>query len=236
MWAGWILLASPRTGELDKIGRMVLAGQTFAPGVVENTLANVDSLSLRRSCDKRSLAALLILYGYLEQDDTTTTEDVSLADRMRTDGEATARQLAICDPHQSFAWLSLYSARIAKRGFDDTAQRLLAMSYRTAPREAWIAGRRSIMAVHVFKYLDPATQAHVLDDAAGLTEAGLEDFAVQLYMAGSPAFKKQLVSRLLQLSAGRQSGVVDAFDRAGVVLPAALEKPDGLPWHQKSGF
>ena len=127
--------------------------------------------------------------------------------------EARTRQILGCSPRDSFAWLMAFGLEtqhgiLSRHAFD-----LLAMSYETSPREAWLALRRIIVAVPLVLMAPEPVQANVLDEYMNLIRHRFVDVPARVYLSASAATQALLQSRIDQLDPTSKKLFSEELDR-----------------------
>jgi hypothetical protein len=127
--------------------------------------------------------------------------------------ETRATQALSCTPRDSLVWLVLFGLQTAHGVLDNRAFDLLAMSYQTAPNEAWIAVRRILLAIPVVRSAPEPMQATILTEFQNLIANGYVDMPARAYQNASETVRKDLQARVEQLDARRQKTFADAVQK-----------------------
>jgi len=152
---GWALDAFPRDIGLAterQISRRVAEGYTLDPDVVARAASRVAAAGSDCRGDTTRMTAYLEVKRAEDALRAQATSNLKEAfDRL---GQALDRRLS-CAPTDGFAWFSLFWLRLATGGFTPADEKLLAMSYQTAPEEVWVARRRNLVAGALLPLLGP---------------------------------------------------------------------------------
>ncbi|GGE48815.1 hypothetical protein GCM10007276_27470 [Agaricicola taiwanensis] len=117
------------------------------------------------------------------------------ADDERRQLEADMSALAQCNPNEGF--FPLVGAALAL-GNGDTAGfgSGLMTSYRNAPRENWIALRRSPLALERFDDLSPDLQRHAVEEFSNFVNSGMNDEAADIFTGLDAETRGHLIASL----------------------------------------
>lgn len=113
--------------------------------------------------------------------------------------EARTRQVLGCSPRDSLGWVIAFGLQVQHGELNEQTFQLLAMSYETSPNEAWIAVRRTALAVPVLLTASPRIQEEVLDEFENLVRRGFIEMPARAYAKASPAIRILLDSRVNKL-------------------------------------
>jgi hypothetical protein len=127
--------------------------------------------------------------------------------------EARARDALSCTPRDSFVWLVLFGLQTAHGVLDEHTFALLAMSYQTAPNEAWIAVRRVLLAVPVVRSAPGPMQETILTEFQTLIANGFFDMPARAYQNASEAVRRDLQARVEQLDTRSQKYFAEALQK-----------------------
>jgi hypothetical protein len=163
-------------------------------------------------CDSHAQHALLLMEIPLV-DAALRSGDLAAFNQRTRSLEARAKQALSCAPRDSLFWLVLFGLQTAHGVLDEHAFDLLAMSYQTAPNEAWIAVRRILLAVPVVRSAPGPMQEVILAEFQNLIANGYVDMPARAYQNASEAVRRDLQARVEQLDTGRQKSFADAVQR-----------------------
>jgi hypothetical protein len=230
-WAATAYMALPRDGKVQRIGERIIAGDGFAPEVLTRWADRLDA-SLASTCDARHLThALFVQMRAVEIE--RERGDLAAIDR-RIDG---ARRAVVhtlgCAPTHSFAWLALYWLDSVRLGYEPALQRFLEQSYRTGPRETWVAARRNPLAMSVFEDLSPDGQERAIAEFVDLVHVVQLDLAAELFRTLGPDLQARIVPRLAEVPLDLRRHFARKLERRGVEvsLPGVAPRVE-RPWHR----
>jgi hypothetical protein len=182
-------------------------GQTTETRVLASAAAQDTS-----ACDSHAQHALLLMEIPLA--DAALRSGALEAFNQRTRSlETRATQALSCTPRDSLVWLVLFGLQTAHGVLDNRAFDLLAMSYQTAPNEAWIAVRRILLAVPVVRSAPEPMQSTILTEFQNLIANGYVDMPARAYQNASETVRKDLQARVEQLDARSQKTFADAVQK-----------------------
>lgn len=133
-------------------------------------------------------------------------------------------------PSNSFLWLAGYWLQELKSDRADHGLQLLKMSYEFGPREAWIAVRRSPLALRMFSILPPELTVASTTEFVGLMRAGLYEDAANILAGPGWPIREMLIGKLAGIGEDdrrRLGKILDAKDLPGSEL-LRLKKPEAI--------
>jgi hypothetical protein len=163
-------------------------------------------------CDSHAQHALLLMEIPLA-DAALRSGDLAAFNQRTRSLEARAKQALSCTPRDSLDWLVLFGLQTAHGVLDEHAFDLLAMSYQTAPNEAWIAVRRILLAVPVVRSAPKPMQEAILAEFQNLIANGYVDMPARAYQNASEAVRSDLQARVEQLDTRHQKSFADAVQK-----------------------
>jgi hypothetical protein len=164
------------------------------------------------ACDSHAQHALMLMEIPLA-DAALRSGALDPLNRRTRSLEARARQALSCTPRDAFVWLVLFGVQTAHGVLDAHTFDLLAMSYQTAPNEAWIAVRRILLAVPVVRSAPGPMQETILAEFQRLIANGYVDMPARAYRNASEPVRRELQARVDQLETSRQKSFADAVQR-----------------------
>jgi hypothetical protein len=164
------------------------------------------------ACDSHAQHALLLMEIPLA-DAALRSGALDPLNRRTRSLEARARQALSCTPRDAFVWLVLFGVQTAHGVLDAHTFDLLAMSYQTAPNEAWIAVRRILLAVPVVRSAPGPMQETILAEFQRLIANGYVDMPARAYRNASEPVRRELQARVDQLETSRQKSFADAVQK-----------------------
>jgi len=163
-------------------------------------------------CDNHAQHALLLMEIPLADAALRSGAARDYDERVRS-LESRARAALTCTPRDSFIWLVLFGLETGHGVLDQRAFDLLAMSYETSPNEAWIATRRTTLAIPVVLSAPAPIQQRILTEFQGLVSNGFVELPARAYLRASGATRALLQSRIELLDASRQRAFSEALQR-----------------------
>jgi hypothetical protein len=164
------------------------------------------------ACDSHAQHALMLMEIPLA-DAALRSGALDPLNRRTRSLEARARQALSCTPRDAFVWLVLFGVQTAHGVLDAHTFDLLAMSYQTAPNEAWIAVRRILLAVPVLRSAPGPMQETILAEFQRLIANGYVDMPARAYRNASEPVRRELQARVDQLETSRQKSFADAVQK-----------------------
>lgn len=195
----WPLAAWPSFWEATPardIAARIIAGERLGPRAIEQSLKRIEAEHVLRLQQPELLRArsLIRLRVAEEAMNRGNSEE---ADR---DFEAAQQQLIAAlevTPSDSFLWLSLYSVKTTRNGFDTSAVRYLDQSYLAGPHEGWISLQRNRLALAIFPSLIDRTQQAVVSEFAEIVDGDFIEQAARTLTGVGWARKELLLGALL---------------------------------------
>jgi hypothetical protein len=197
VWGTLSLDQSIVAGDFWDVEAQLLRFENFSQAASVRTLESAAARSLN-PCDTHSQRALLLMELSLADADlrSSATSDF---DRRVQSLETRTRRILSCTPRDSFAWLVAFGLE-AGRGVTARSFDLLAASYETSPREAWVGLRRMIVAIPLTLSAPEHIQRMILDEFEHLVRHRFVEIPARLYFNASAEIRTLLDSRIEQLS------------------------------------
>jgi len=161
-----------------------------------------------RACDSHAQRALLLMEIPLPEA-ALRAGVVSDFDQRTHSLETRAKQALSCAPRDAFVWLVMFGLEVGHGILDQHAFDLLAMSYETAPHEAWIAVRRILLATPILRSAPEPLQDRILTEFQDLIRDGYFDMPARAYRNASGAVRQLMQARIDQLEPQRQKSFAD---------------------------
>lgn len=191
-WGLFFLLHPDQETRLNGFATRILASDRFDG--LESLVPSLEASEARSPCDAIELRSDVVIRTRLHE------EAVAAADPKRADRylkglrEAVDRAIA-CAPTEGFLWFIRYWVRINQGAEVGPQLENLAMSYRQAPVEGWIAVRRNAYALAVYELLAEDQKRAVVSEFAALVNSGLLAVAVRnLLGPGWPVRERLLLA------------------------------------------
>lgn len=197
VWGTLSLEQSVVAADFWDVESQLLRFENFSRAASVRTLESAAARSLK-PCDSHSQRALLLMELSLADADlrSSATSDF---DRRVQSLETRTRRMLSCTPRDSFAWLVAFGLE-AGRGVTPRSFDLLAASYETSPREAWVGLRRMIVAIPLTLSAPEPIQRMILDEFQHLVRHRFVEIPARLYFNASSEIRTLLDSRIEQLS------------------------------------
>lgn len=228
--AAAVLPSAARDGAVADIGRRLASRERFAAPDLARMDRPDSAARAARRCDLPVLRGLALIRAS-RSEQAAAAGDLALVDAVRVDLAVTARDILTCMPREGIAWFILAWLETAREGATPQALGLLAMSYRQAPLEAWVALPRIDMALKHVSAVDEATRAAIVREWRSLLIGGFESFAAQTFARAAAGDQDTLIPALDGVPASnlrwflRHLENLDATER----LPAQYRDRD-RPW------
>jgi hypothetical protein len=165
------------------------------------------------ACDTHSQRAILLMEMRLAEF-ALRSGDTSAFDRGIQSLEARSRRVLSCTPRESFVWLLLFNLEILHGQLNEHSFNLLAMSYETAPNEAWIGIRRIVVAIPLLLLAPDSLRQRILLEFQQLIRNEFTDDAARAFLAASQPVRSLLQAQVEQLDRHRQEAFSDALLKA----------------------
>jgi hypothetical protein len=189
----------------------LLQFETFSANAAKRLLEDA-SLHDLAACDNHAQRALLISEIPLA-DAALRNGAVQDYDRHVHSIEARTRRTLSCVPRDSFVWLVAFGLEIQHGTLDKHAFDLLATSYETSPREAWIAMRRVVVAVPVMLQAPEPVRDLILTEFQDLVRGRLLELPARSFVNAPAPVRALLQSRIDQLDANSRRAFSEALDK-----------------------
>ena len=163
-------------------------------------------------CDNHAQRALMLMEIPLA-DQALRSGAVQEFDQRARSLETRARQTLGCTPRDSFVWLLLFGMQTEHGMLDQHAFDLLAISYETAPNEAWIAVRRIIVAMPVIRAAPEPVRQKVLAEFQNLIAQGFVEMPARAFFDASASTRSLLQPRIDQLDPRSQRNFSEALEK-----------------------
>ena len=202
IWGAASLGSGAVADDLRELEARLLRFSSFSTAFTKQTLEQTPERDVS-ACDTHSQHALMLLEIPIA-DAALRSGDGLDYDRHVDSLEARTRHVLGCSPRDSLAWLVAFGLQIQHGVLNERSFGLLAMSYETSPHEAWIAVRRTAVAVPILLSASPAVQSRILDEFETLVRHGFLQMPARAYAKASPAARILLDSRINNLDSARR--------------------------------
>lgn len=199
------------SGDFWNVEARLLQFEIFSPATATRTLDSAVAQDLS-PCDSHSQRALLLLEMPLA-DAALRSGATRVFDQRIRSLEARTRRVLSCTPRDSFVWLVAFGLENLHGQLDDHSFDLLAMSFETSPNEAWVAVRRTIVAIPVVHAAPEAVRQKILDEFQNLVRHKFVDIPARSYLKASDQTRALLRSRIEQLDLPSQKAFSDQLQK-----------------------
>jgi hypothetical protein len=197
--------------DLRELEARLLRFSTFSTAFAEGTLEHTAERDVS-ACDTHSQHALMLLEIPMA-DAALRSGDGHAYDRHVASLEARTRLVLGCSPRDSLAWLVAFGLQVQHGVLNEQSFRLLAMSYETSRDEAWIAVRRTAVAVPVLLSASPAVQSRILNEFENLVRHRFVQMPARAYVRASSATRILLDSRINKLDSASRREFSEAVEQ-----------------------
>lgn len=228
-WAATILGSARQAPALERVAARIVQGDRYKAEDLDRVAPVMAEIAATPEPRFSSLRAAVIYE--LRQAET------AVADGRRTDidrhmdalRKVLPRALAT-GPSDSFLWLALFWRETFTGGSDPTRLPLLEMSYRTGPREGWVAVRRSPWTLALYSRLVPDLQEVAVAEFVGLVQSGFKEAASILTGPGW-SLREVLIPRLATVDEPSRKVFAKSLYRGGYdVQVPGIDRPSERPW------
>jgi hypothetical protein len=210
-WGFSDLLRAEVSDDFRDLESRLLQFQIFSQATATETLATAATWDVS-PCDNHAQRALLLLEIPVA-DAALRSGTVHEYDERIRSLEARGRQALSCTPRDSFVWLVLFGLETGHGVLSEHAFDLLAMSYETSPNEAWIATRRTALAIPVVLSAPEPIRQKILTEFQNLVRHRFAEMPARSYLRASAPTRALLQSQIEQLDASSQRTFSDALQR-----------------------
>ena len=120
-----------------------------------------------------------------------------------------------CAPADPYLLLVFYWLENVQEGFQDRNSRVLRMSYRLGPNEAWVALKRNRIAFAIFHQLPPDLAENAMNEFTRLIESKFIDEAVDIFTGPAWSERDLLLSRLERVAEVDRQSFSNALHNRG---------------------
>ena len=230
----WSVSAGPylwRAKPVWTFSNRVLEGNSFPIPSLQRAKRFADAIGEIYPCHADTIEAQAVLDTRLAEE-ALGSGRVLAYDGLRAEAETQARRVLSCAPTRAYFWLLLFWFDNSAKGLDPATLPLLEMSYRRAPYEAWIAHKRSWLAVPLWDQLPPDFQRRVELEFVELIDNSFFTDAFLIYMRGTLAFREKVKPLIARLPITQQAQFVRAAYRFNYLIDGLkVPPPERRPWN-----
>ena len=230
LWAFSALPAYRAEAAFEGVAHDILSGKSFDAvrlGELKTKLDSMPADQLRSVAVDAAVIRLRLL-------DVKLAEGaLAVGSPYVTDAGAALAAALSQDPSNSFLWFADYSLNRLRGGALDRGSKLLRMSYETGPNEAWIAQRRSAVALTNWISLPGDLLDQALSEFVRLVQSGLYEEAGNIVAGPGWPIHQQLLGRLAPLSEADRHAMARELARRdldGVSVPGIPDKRPSRPF------
>lgn len=215
---------------LQALADRILAQERFGAASIVFAQARLAAIPPSAACDapRRVVSTLLALRVAESAVEHAEPADVTPALSYLA---SESRALLACAPAKAYFWLPLFWAETTLSGFDPSRLTMIAMSYRLAPREAWIMAQRARLLAPLMPVLPPSLRGKVVADVTGLIDAGLTDAAVTVLTGRGHGLIPDVAIAVSRMAPSVQRAFRASGERKGLQFDGtALAIDPARPW------
>ena len=228
LFAALALVTWPQPTPIERAAARIVMGDRYKPEDLER-LVNPDELAEMPFVRATSLraAAIIVLRQAEEAISEGRRTDI---DRHVDALQRLLRRTLASGPTDSFLWLAAYWRETFSGGDEPVRLPMLAMSYRTGPREGWVAVRRSPWALGLYARLGPDLQESAVAEFVGLVQSRFSE-TVSILSGPGWSVRDVLVPRLAAVDEPQRKIFARALYQQGldVDIPG-INRPADRPW------
>jgi hypothetical protein len=192
-WGLSFVLHPDQETRLNSLATRILASDRF--GGLDALVPDLDAAEAHRLCNALELRSDVVIRTRLHEEAIAAAAP-KLADRHLKALRAVVDRAISCAPTEGFLWFMRYWVRINQGAEAGHELENLAMSYRQAPVEGWIAVRRNAYALAVYELLTEDQRRAVSTEFAALVNSGLLAVAVRNLLGPGWPIRDRLLREL----------------------------------------
>ncbi|MFL9828360.1 hypothetical protein [Rhodoplanes sp. SY1] len=227
-WAG-VVLAAPTTRGLDRVADRIVVGDAFKPDDLRRIAVDLEEASRTPQIRASALRNAVIVAVRQAEEAIAEGRRTEIDERLEALGPMLDRAL-VAAPGDGFLWLVRFWHGNLRSGFDARNLDLLAASYRAAPREGWIAVRRTSVALAAISRMEEPLRGAVVDEFVGLVNSRLGPMADIFVTSGWPARDTLLPALAAASEVNRQNFARAVYQRGYDIEVPGIARSDARPW------
>lgn len=212
-WGISVLPHSETADDLFYIERRLLNAEAFNPADLKPVVEGNEASQDLDPCDSHAQRAMLLMETPLAVAALRSGAS-SEFDRHMSSLETRSRLALICAPRDSYVWLLAFNLELAHGRLNEKAFDLLAMSYETSPREAWISTRRIAIAVPFVIVAPEPLRNRILSEFSELIRSGYGAIAARSYLAATQPVRSLLLAQTERLDPAAQKAFSEELQKA----------------------
>lgn len=229
-WSAFVLQAYWGRGALTEAATRIMAGEALRPDALAAVLPLADAVTRDPAAPASLLrnAALVRVQGAEREIDAGHPIEGNPAVAA---AEASVRAGLAAAPTDAFLWFALAWLGKTRDGFAPAQLPALAASYRTGPREGWIALHRNALAVTLLPALPPPLRTAALTEFRDLVASNYREGAAAILTGPGWSQHDALLATLAPLPADTRAAFAQtlAVQNVDATVPGIPHRRD-RPW------
>ena len=230
----WVCVVFPRfwrESSVERIASHIIAGEQYKTELLTHQIPRIERIKGEAYCRPTALrSAAIFELRMLEVAVEANDLKHSKVDFKALD-DVVLSSLS-CSPADPFLWLVLYRVETAQHGANPKYLKYLKMSYQLGPNEAWIALKRSEVALADFERLPPDLKVAALSEFVDLLRFGFYENAVTIFVGPGWHVRDLILPQLQRVSERSRQEFANALYRKGVdiIIPGTV-RPGSKAFH-----
>ncbi len=230
-WGSVVFPRFWRESSVERIASNIIAGEQYKTELLTRQIPSIDRINGAAYCRPAGLRSAaffelrLFEVAMSANDLKHSTVDFKALDDV-------IRSSLSCSPADPFLWLVLYRLETAQNGADPKYLKYLEMSYKLGPNEAWIALKRSGVALADFERLPSDLQKAALNEFVDLLRFGFYEGATAIFVGPGWHVRNLIVPQLNRVPEPSRQEFANALYRKGVdiIIPGTV-RPGSKAFH-----
>jgi hypothetical protein len=230
----WGIVVFPRfwqESSIERIAGHIIAGEQYKTELLARQLPSTDRIKGAAYCRPAAIrSAAIFELRLFEVASSAIDKKPSKVDFKALD--EVIRSSLSCSPADPFLWLVLYRLETAQNGANPKYLKYLKMSYELGPNEAWIALKRSGVALADFERLPSDLQKAALNEFVDLLRFGFYESAATIFVGPGWHVRHLIVPQLNRVPERSRQEFAKVLYRKGVdiIIPGTV-RPGSKPLH-----
>lgn len=231
---GWGIIVFPRfwrESTIEHIASHIIAGEQYKTELLTAQLPVVERIKGAAYCRPAALRSAAIFELRLFEVAVSANDlKHSTVDSKALDD--VIRSSLSCSPADPFLWLVLYRVETAQNGANPKYLKYLEMSYQLGPNEAWVALKRSGVALADFEHLSPDLQKAALDEFVDLLRFGFYKTAAMIFTGPGWHVRNLILPQLKRVSERSRQEFANVLYWKGIdiIIPGTV-RPSSKAFH-----
>ena len=216
---------------IEAVGKRITYGEPFKAETLAGLHSAITTIEAKEYCRPAALRAGAFI-RIREFENAIPTAERAVVDDKRALLRQTMLRSLSCAPADPFLWLVLYSTDRTQNGLNERNLDYLRMSYSTGPNEAWVALRRTRLALAAFSQLPPDLANKAIDEFVSLVATRrIYPQAVAIMQGLGWPIRGVIVPKLANLPENTRQDLSNALHRAGLEIDVpGVARRDPRPW------